>query len=37
MDTSDPEPLNDIARVADVLNAAYGAGPAKRSALVGAA
>jgi predicted dehydrogenase len=37
MDTSDPEPLNDIARVAEVLHAAYGSGPAKRGPLVGAA
>jgi predicted dehydrogenase len=37
MDTSDPEPLNDIARVAEVLHAAYGSEPAKRGPLVGAA
>jgi len=37
MDAGDHEPLNDIARVADVLEAAYAAGPAATAALVGAA
>ena len=36
MDAGDPQPLNDIARVADVLDAAYASGPAG-AALVGAA
>ncbi len=36
MDARDHEPLNDIARVADVLDAAYASGPAG-AALVGAA